>query len=481
MRRLASAAQACQGVLHGNDADWRQAVIDSRLVRQGDLYAALPGARVDGHDFVAAAAGAGAAGALVAHPVAVELPQIVVPDVQRALGDIARADLARLRADGEQAGARPGPLVIGVTGSVGKTTTKDLLRRVLSGRVHAAAGSFNNELGLPLTVLGAPADSDVLVLEMGADAPGNIRYLTSIAPPDVAVVLRVGRAHLEGFGTLAAVAATKAELPAALGPDGLAVLNADDDLVAAMAAETAARVVTFGRGPDADVRAEGLHLVQGHAAFDLCWRDTRTPVRLALLGEHHVTNALAAAAVALETGVPPAVVADRLVSAAPDSPHRMARTDLGGGITVLDDSYNANPDSMRAALKTLAELGQGRRTVAILGEMRELGADSLAEHDAIGRLTVRLDVQRLLVVGQGARPIFTGALLEGSFGQEAAFVPDTAAALEWWRANRQRGDLVLVKSSNGAGLHALADEMLTEPPPVDPSPSTEPSLQEESP
>ena len=469
-------ADAANGQLHGDDAQVSSVVVDSRGVTSGSLYVALPGERVDGHDFLQAARDGGATAALVTHLHDVDgLTQIVVPDTQSALADLARSVLAHstpLASPTEPPGeasapARTGrPRVIAVTGSVGKTTTKDLLVDVLgaAGVVHANRASFNNEVGLPLTVLATPSDAVRIVLEMGADAPGNLTHLAGIAPPDVAVVLAVGHAHLEGFGSVEGVAQAKGELVAALGEAGTAVLNADDARVAAMRERAAgATVLTFSVSgvPSADVQAHQITMgADGCASFELRFGELSETVTLGLVGEHHVVNALAAASVGIAEGLDLSVIAKALSGAAPRSPHRMAVSELPGGITLIDDTYNANPESMRAALKALVGLAAGRRTVAVLGEMRELGADSLLEHDALGRLAVRLDVSRLLVVGRGARPPFTGALLEGSFGEEAAFVEDIDQAREWLAAHTEPGDVVLLKSSNGAGLFHLAD-MLT--------------------
>ena len=464
-------ADATRGQLHGEDTAVDSFVVDSRQVTPGSLYVALPGERVDGHDFLQAARDAGATAALVTGLQDVDgLTQIVVADTQTALADLARDVLAHSLSPATttrpSGGTRVRPRVIAVTGSVGKTTTKDLLVDVLgtAGVVHANRASFNNEVGLPLTVLATPRDAVRIVVEMGADAPGNLTHLAGIAPPDVAVVLAVGHAHLEGFGSVEGVAAAKGELVAALGDGGTAVLNADDSRVAAMRDRAgSATVLTFSASgvPSADVRAAGITMgSDGCASFQLAWADQSEPVTLRLVGEHHVVNALAAATVAIAEGLDLAAIAAALSTAQPRSPHRMAVSELPGGITLIDDTYNANPESMRAALKALVALAAGRRTVAVLGEMRELGADSLLEHDALGRLAVRLDVSKLLVVGRGARPLFTGALLEGSFAEEAAFVEDIDQAREWLAANTEPGDVVLLKSSNGAGLFHLAN-MLT--------------------
>lgn len=433
-------------------------VTDSREVGPGALFVAIVGERSDGHEHAAAAVAHGAALVLAARelsgPDGSPLPCAVVSDPTLALGELAAAALSRLRGRGDVR-------VIGVTGSVGKTTTKDLLLQIFAaeGPTVAPVRSFNNEVGLPTTVLRADESTATLVLEMGADAPGNLDYLTSIAPLDVACVLVVGRAHTGGMGGIDGVAREKATLLRGLLPGGTAVLNLDDSRVSAMAelVEPGRRVLTFGRSQDAQVRAENLQMRAARATFELTHGGARANVALRLVGEHHVTNALAAAAVAIAGGISVPVVAERLSAAGPLSPHRMAVSELPGGVTLVDDSYNANPDSVRAALKALVEIAQGRRTVAVLGEMRELGPDALLEHDAIGRLAVRLDISRLLVVGSGARAMYTGALLEGSFGEEVAFVSDVPGALEWWRENREPGDVLLVKSSNGAGLHAFAD------------------------
>ncbi|GAA1401102.1 UDP-N-acetylmuramoyl-tripeptide--D-alanyl-D-alanine ligase [Oerskovia paurometabola] len=435
-------------------------VIDSRRVQEGSLFVALPGEHVDGHDFVPVAVGNGATLVLAARDV--DAPAVVVADVQAALGDLAREVLRRLRATGDLQ-------VVGITGSVGKTTTKDLLGQLLAphGRTVVPRGSFNNEIGLPLTVLEADASTRFLVLEMGASGIGHLTYLTQIAPPDVSVVLAVGSAHLGEFGGIEAVAAAKSEIVTGLAPGGTAVLNADDLRVVAMAAVAPGPVRTFGTIPAADVRAENIGMDRsGCASFDLRVRGSEVenlPVQLRLVGEHHVTNALAAAAAAIRLGLDPRSVAAGLNEATAISPHRMAVTERPDGITVIDDSYNANPDSMRAALKALAVMaGRERRSVAVLGEMRELGPDSRAAHDEIGRLVVRLNIKLLVVVGDGAGGIHDGATQEGSWGDETRFVPDVEAASALLRDELLPGDVVLVKSSNGSGLWRLGDELAGE-------------------
>ena len=453
---------------------------DSRAVGPGGLFLALPGARVDGHEFAAAAVEAGAVAVLTARPVGV--PAIVVPPAVEDSG--ADAHAAVLEHDNEGAGAAVlaalarlaasvadelvagGLRIIGITGSSGKTSTKDLIAAVLAplGEVVAPPGSFNNELGHPWTVLRATRDTDFLVLEMSARHRGNIAALARIAPPSIAVVLNVGTAHLGEFGSREMIAMTKAELVQALPATGVAVLNADDPVVAAMAGQTAARVVTAGRSESADVRAVDIELDElARPHFTLVTPAGRAAVTLAVHGEHQVGNALCAAAVALECGATPDSVAASLAGAGPASRHRMEVHTRPDGVTVINDAYNANPDSMRAGLQALAVMARrgGRRSWAVLGEMGELGEDSITEHDRVGRLAVRLDISRLVVVGTG-RPMSAmhhGAVMEGSWGPESTMVDGADAALELLRHELEPGDVVLVKASNAAGLGALADAL----------------------
>jgi UDP-N-acetylmuramoyl-tripeptide--D-alanyl-D-alanine ligase len=372
-----------------------------------------------------------------------------------------------------------GLTIVGITGSSGKTSTKDLLAAVLAplGEVVAPPGSFNNELGHPWTVLRATESTDYLVLEMSARHPGNIAALAEIAPPSIAVVLNVGTAHLGEFGSREAIAATKAELPQAVPSSGVVILNVDDAAVAAMADQTAARVVRVGRSTGADVWAGPVTLDElARPRFTLHTPDGETGVALAVHGDHQVSNALCAAAVALECGASLEQVAAALAAAGPVSKHRMAVATRDDGVTVINDAYNANPDSMRAGLKALAwmarEAGAGtspagagkRRSWAVLGEMAELGDDAISEHDRIGRLAVRLDVSRLIVVGTGRSmsAMHHGAVMEGSWGSESTMVADADAALALLRAELRAGDVVLVKASNAAGLGALADALVAQ-------------------
>jgi UDP-N-acetylmuramoyl-tripeptide--D-alanyl-D-alanine ligase len=455
---------------------------DSRAVTPGGLFLALPGARSDGHDFAAGAVAAGAAAVLAARPVGV--PAIVVPAVDNpdsasgalehddAVGSGAAvlAALAKLAAAVATELSANGLRIIGITGSSGKTSTKDLLAAVLAplGEVIAPPGSFNNELGHPWTVLRSTADTDFLILEMSARHPGNIAALAAIATPSIGVVLNVGTAHLGEFGSREVIAATKSELPQAVPASGVVVLNADDSAVAAMARQTAARVVRVSRGPGADIWSDAETLDElARPRFTLHNADGAVQVALAVHGEHQVSNALCVAAVALECGATLEQVADALATAGPVSARRMHVSTGAHGVTVINDAYNANPDSMVAGLKALAwmardpsgERGSKRRSWAVLGEMGELGEDAITEHDRIGRFAVRLDVSRLIVVGTGRsmNAMLQGAVMEGSWGSEAVLVPDSDAALALLRAELAEGDIVLVKASNAAGLGALAD------------------------
>jgi UDP-N-acetylmuramoyl-tripeptide--D-alanyl-D-alanine ligase len=435
-------------------------VADSRQVEPGGLFVAVPGERVDGHEFAAVAGQAGAVGVLAQRPVGV--PAVVVDDTVAALGDLAKAVLGRLD---------PRPAVVGVTGSSGKTSTKDLLAQVLAqrGPLIAPPGSYNTEIGLPLTVLSADRATRTLVLEMGARGVGHVAYLCRIAPPRVGVVLNVGSAHLGEFGSREAIARAKAELVQAVPEDGAAVLNADDPLVRQMAEHAIAPVLMFGESVHADVRADDVHLdASGRAAFTLVTPTGSAQVSLALVGVHQVSNALAAAAAAHALGLAPEPIAAALSAATARSPWRMEVTDRADGVTVINDSYNANPESMRAALDALVAIGQGRRTWAVLGEMRELGEVSDAEHVALGRTVAQLGVDRMLGVGVAARPIVVGVTSEigdvgeGSGNTEASWVDDVDAAVQYLRGNAAPGDVILVKASRAAGLEQVAEALVNE-------------------
>lgn len=456
---------------------------DSREVTaEGTLYVAKPGERADGHDFIDAALGAGAAAVLAERathaPDGAAHPAIIVEDAVLAMGALAREVVRRVREHSPTT-------VIGITGSAGKTTTKDLLAALLAtqGPTVAPVGSYNGEVGVPLTVFRAELDTRFLVVEMGADHVGNIAYLCDIVRPDIGVVLMVGTAHAGSFGGVANIARTKGELVEALGPEGVAVLNLDDERVAGMAARTAAPITWFTADERGVARA-AEDVAAGRASGLVAARDVRAddqerpvfdlqvgtdeaavrhPVASGLTGLHHVHNVLAAAAAAHAAGMDPAEIARGLDGLGPASRFRMERTDRADGVTIINDAYNANPESMRAALRTLATLGRssGRRTWAVLGEMLELGDARVREHTLVGESVVRLNIAQLLVVGAGARPLYIGALNEGSWGEEAHFVDDAAQAEAFLTEHLRPGDLVLVKSSNGVGLAALGERLAT--------------------
>ncbi|HVV10387.1 UDP-N-acetylmuramoyl-tripeptide--D-alanyl-D-alanine ligase [Amycolatopsis sp.] len=478
---LAEIAGIVGGRLHATDG--RPMVtgsveFDSRKLTPGGLFLALPGERVDGHDFAAGAVEAGAAGVLAAR--AVDAPSVIVPPLPPGkahtgsvalTGDSDGSGAAVLAALGKLARyvvdvlTEGGLTVVGVTGSSGKTSTKDLIAQLLEplGPTVAPPGSFNNELGHPWTALRADETTRHLVLEMSARGPGHIAELATIAPPKVGVVLNVGSAHVGEFGSREGIAKTKGELVEALPADGLAVLNLDDPLVSAMASRTRARIVGVGEHPQAQVRAEDITLDENaRASFRLVTAQGAAPVTLPLYGEHHVGNALSAAAVALELGSTVDEVAARLSGVQRRSARRMEVTTRADGVTVLNDSYNANPESVRAALKTLASAGRSRRSWAVLGEMGELGPDSVSAHDEIGRLAVRLNINRLVVVGEAAAAMHQGASHEGSWGDESVLVPDTDAAVALLREELSPGDIVLVKASKVAELWRVADALLEE-------------------
>jgi UDP-N-acetylmuramoyl-tripeptide--D-alanyl-D-alanine ligase len=446
---------ATDGVLDGAASDPLvdgPVVTDSREAAAGSLYIARVGETMDGHQFVAAARAQGAVAALTSRPVA-ELPCVVVADVQAAFSSLASEVVER----------NAHVVVIAITGSSGKTSTKDLLFSVLQrhGETVANVGSLNSEVGVPLTVCRITPTTAYLVLEMGARAIGHLDYLTRMAPPQIGVVLNVGTAHVGEFGTREAIGTAKAELVQALPATGFAVLNADDPIVSAMASQTRAHVIPVGESVRATVRAVDISLdPQGRASFRLVADQGSAPVALGLHGEHHVGNALAVAAVALAVGMSLQDVATALGEARPLSRWRMEVHERADGVTIVNDAYNANPDSMSAALKTLAVMGASRRTWAVLGEMRELGPGSVADHDALGRLAAHLKVSRVVAVGERTQPIDSGARLEGGGVVESTWVPDVEAAHELLRQQLAPGDVVLVKSSRDAGLRWLGERLV---------------------
>jgi UDP-N-acetylmuramoyl-tripeptide--D-alanyl-D-alanine ligase len=451
---LGQIAALVDGDVRPGDADVEvvaPAFIDSRAPIAGGLFVAIEGEHVDGHEYAAQAVEAGAAGVLSRRRV--DAPCVVVADPVVALGELA----AHVRS------ALPDVVTVGITGSQGKTGTKDLIAQILetAGPTTATPGSLNNEIGTPLTLLAADESTRFLVVEMGARGRGHIAYLASMARPSVGVVLNVGVAHLGEFGSQADIAVAKGELVEALPESGVAVLNLDDAFVDAMRTRTAARVSTFGTAEDADVRVVDPRLNDdGEVAFGLVVGGRRHDLELALVGLHQAANAAAAAATALACGLSADAVVEALATARARSHWRMELTQTPVGVTVLNDAYNANPDSMRAALETLADLGRRgaeRRTIAVLGEMRELGAVADTEHDAVGRIAAELGIDLVVVVGEPARPIHAGAVASAAWRGESVWVRDVDSAVTTLAGVVRPGDVVLVKASRAVGLERVGE------------------------
>ncbi|MEO3938633.1 UDP-N-acetylmuramoyl-tripeptide--D-alanyl-D-alanine ligase [Dermatophilaceae bacterium Soc4.6] len=446
------------GSLHPDTGATAQLVVDGAVVTDsresgpGALYVARVGEHADGHVYVGAARALGAVAALTGRPVD-ELPAVVVDDPEVAFGLLARGVHDRATSAGMR--------TVAITGSSGKTSTKDLLAQVLAtaGETVAPVGSLNGEVGVPLTVCRVTSRTRFLVAEMGARGIGHIAHLTRIAPPHVAIVLNVGTAHLGEFGSRDAIAQAKGELVEALAPDGVAVLNADDPRVAAMASRTTARVVTVGVSRPADVVATDVTLdALGRATFTLHGWGHRLPTTLAVSGAHQVGNALAVVAAAVECGLTPQDAVRALAGATGTSRWRMEVHERPDGVTVVNDAYNANPDSVAAALRALRSIADTttppRRTVAVLGAMLELGEESPSAHTQVGRLCTELGVDLVVVVGEGA-----AAIAEGSDPATTQVVADVDAAYEVLQSLRA-GDVVLLKSSRDAGLRWLGDRLV---------------------
>ena len=468
---LSQIAAAVGGRLIGPDAPVTGPVVtDSRQAAEGSLFVAVHGERTDGHAHLGSARALGAVGAIVSDLEAARsglsqgqaeeasMGLVLVEDTVAALGALARTHLEALRQAAAEQGERL--TVVAMTGSVGKTTTKDLTRQLLaaSGPTVAPRASFNNEIGLPLTVLEADESTRYLVLEMGASGPGHIAYLTDIAPLDAAGVLMIGHAHMGGFGSIEGVAAAKAEIIAGLRPEGIAILN-DDARAAAMAELAPARVLTFSaRGRQADLRAENVDLdAAARAAFDLHLPGLAEPrrVQLAVAGMHNVSNALAAVGLALAVGIAPELIAERLGSVSIESPHRMDISELSGDLLLIDDSYNANIDSMTAALAVLPALAGDRRRVVVISEMLELGESSAADHARTGELAAQAGAAMLIGIGSTQEALEAA----GARGVEVVGFDDAATAISQIDALLCDGDAVLVKGSNGSGAWRLADHL----------------------
>lgn len=472
----AEIAQAVKGRLRGVSDPaaviLTHADTDSRAVREGSLFIAKPGEATDGHLFIDAALTAGAQLILAERdtdsPQGAAHPAVIVDDVVNAMGLLATEIVTRIRAHSPTT-------VIGITGSAGKTTTKDLLAALLEpeGPTTAPQGSYNGEVGVPLTVFTAALDTRFLIIEMGADAPGNIRQLCEMVRPDIGAVLMVGSAHAGKFGGTDRIAQVKAELVHAV--EEQVILNSDDPQVRAMSSYARGQITWFSTEPSTPgthgVLAQEMVLDDAGCpeltlVFEAAEGGARSVHRLTsgLTGAHHVTNLLAAAAVAWRAGVSPQDIARRLDGLGPSSRWRMERVECPNGMTIINDAYNANPESMREALRTLALLSRsaGRRSVAVLGAMLELGDESAMAHHRIGETVVRLNIDRTLVVGEDAYPLYRGAIAEGSWGSEVHWVSTVDQAHAWLRDELTPQDVVLFKSSNSSGLRLLGDTVAAE-------------------
>ncbi len=440
------------GELRGDDDVVDSITNDTRCLLAGGLYVAIRGERFDGHDFAYDAAMRSASALMVDHAVDVDLPQIVVEDPQLALAGIA----TRLQSERS---AR----VIAITGSNGKTSVKALLQSILSraGHSYANPGNRNNEIGLPLSVIDAPDDADFAIYEMGAGKPGDIAYLAQIAVPDVALVNNVGAAHLERMGSLLGIAETKGAILSALRSDGVAVINADDAFAEYFATRSAGhQVLRFALESSAEVTARDVQAGDAGSTFILVTPLGEVPVVLPLPGRHNVLNALAAAALAVASGASLATIADGLADAAP-VPGRQIAHALRSGVILIDDSYNANPASLGAAIATLR--AAGGQSWLVLGDMRELGAEADALHAEAGRQAAAAGIERLYTLGvlsasaasafgKGARAFETHAALAAALHQD---LQARSADLQDARSLR-----VLVKGSRGSAMERIVNTLL---------------------
>jgi len=435
MMRLSAIALWTRGRLLGDDATANGIAIDTRKLAPGNLFVAIPGEHVDGHDYVASAAANGASAALVTRKIDAPIAQILVEDTASALGDLASAVRAQRHVR-----------VVGITGSNGKTTVKTLVANILArhGRTHVNAGNYNNELGLPLTLLAMPEDAEFAVLEMGAGKPGDIAYLAAIARPDIGLVNTIAPAHLERMGSVEGVAETKGALYQALPADGIAIINADDAFAPFFTGLAGSRrTLRFGLEHKADIGADILEQRIDGSRFVLSTPQGDVEVDLPLPGRHNIANALAATAIALALGVPLDTIAAGLQQAAA-VPGRLSREAMPGGWTLIDDSYNANPGSVGAAIDTLA-LAAGERWL-VLGDMAELGANASALHADIGRLARERGIERLFAVG----PLSAAAVT--AFGANGIHFTEQAALVDALRTQLHIGVTCLIKGSRSAGM-----------------------------
>jgi len=454
---IAEIAAAINGqIVHGDPSQIvsQSADTDSRSLEKGGIFFAKLGEHEDGHGYLEQVAGI-AALAVVSEPnLKLDLAQIQVADTVAALTELAKYVLNQVRAQGELQ-------VVGITGSNGKTSTKNMLREILSrvGPTIAPRDSFNNEVGLPLTVLKLQKDTKYLVLELGAAGVGSIAALASWCLPDIGVELKVGLAHAGAFGGIETTAQIKREMMPFI--QKVAVLNEDDPVVRSFEANPGVQRVGFGFAREADFEIKSVDLSLSGTKLAISYPDGQVrDVALKMLGEHQAMNVTAALAVAHHLGVAKEIAIEAVSQMEMAERWRMQLMRRQDGVFVINDAYNASPDSMRAALQTLATLGrQGHRTIAVLGQMAELGEYSVSEHDQLGRLVVRYNIDQLYVVGEAAKLIHMGAMQEGSWDGESVFCETISAAFDAVHDKLSPGDIVLVKSSNIAGLRFLGDEL----------------------
>ncbi|MFT4245080.1 MAG: UDP-N-acetylmuramoyl-tripeptide--D-alanyl-D-alanine ligase [Micrococcaceae bacterium] len=443
---------------------------DSREITDGYLFVAKPGETADGHNFIPKALELGATLILAEREVKQDgevVPSVIVDDVVIAMGKLAAEVVKKARKANDLK-------IVGITGSAGKTTTKDLLSAIFSldGETVAPQGSFNSEVGVPLTVFRVTENTKYLVVEMGANAVGNIRYLCDMVHPNVGVVLCVGTAHAGEFGGVENIALTKGEMVEDFGKDNFAVLNADDGAVVKMQERTQAPITWFGTNEnlkiaekDNKIIAKNIELDElSYPHFDIEFPNEETKhIDAKIMGAHHISNLLAASAAAFNLGIKPSMIVKALNTKNSMSKWRMQLDKHQAGFTVINDAYNANPESMKASLQALAHLGEKKRAWAVLGEMLELGDESALRHDEVGRTVVRLNIPKLIVIGSGAKALYNAAQLEGSWGDEAYYADNFDEAKKVLFEEVESDDVVLFKSSNGSGLGLLGEDILQQP------------------
>lgn len=443
---LSDIASIVSGELHGIDAEIHSISTDSRSISDGALFVALKGETFDGHDYIKDALHKGASAALTRRPTTGT--HILVSDPLKALGDIARHYRTTLSAK-----------VIAITGSSGKTSTKDLLACALRpfGSVVKSEKSLNNEIGVPLTIFEADVSTDFLILEMGMRGLGQIDYLTHIATPHISLLLNAGSAHLAELGSRENIVKAKSEIFHNMSNPKIAITFADDERLVRLAENLDATTLLFGQSESADIHVADLGISsEGNPLATIVVNNQRYQLTLPRIGEHQMLNAAAVLTVIHALSLDVAQAISVLETCREKSEWRMETIELNQEITLINDAYNANPESVRAGLKALKDFAQQRRSWAVLGEMRELGESSIEEHDAIGRLCVRLDVSKTLAVGEPARSIQLGASQEGSWNQEALFVPTVDEAIDVLCREILPGDVVFIKASRAVGLERVA-------------------------